>query len=190
MGLNHLEHLLRLQPDKAWSELEELKKLTSRAMQETRLVLFELRPIILETQGLVPALESYVARLEASGQFAPHLDTRHFSCDLDVHTAGAIFSIIQEAVNNIEKHADAQNVWISLEEKKGNLVVSVEDDGSGFDVQSVQAEYDQLGSFGLLNMRERAELLGGVLVLDSGPRRGKPGTLIQLRVALPNTKES
>ncbi|MBN1583233.1 MAG: GAF domain-containing protein [Anaerolineae bacterium] len=189
MGLNHLEQLLRLEPDQVWTELEELKTLTSRAMQETRLVLFELRPIILETQGLVPALESYVERLERSCKFTPHLDAHRFVRDLDVHVAGAIFSIIQEAVNNIEKHAHAKNVWIHLEEQQNTLVVTVEDDGTGFDVQSIQAEYDQLGSFGLLNMRERAELLGGVLTMQSGPRRGKPGTLIRLCIVLPETKE-
>jgi signal transduction histidine kinase len=103
--------------------------------------------------------------------------------------AGTIFSIVQEAVNNIEKHAEASNIWIRMQEQGGNLVVSVEDDGKGFDVESVVAGYDEGASLGLLNMRERAELIDGVLTMESGPARGKPGTLVQLRMALPRQEE-
>jgi two-component system sensor histidine kinase UhpB len=148
------------------------------------MLLFELRPIILETQGLVPALHSYVDRLEENGRFVPHFDSDDLPADLAPSVAGTIFSIVQEAITNIEKHADAQNVWIRIKEEQDELVVVVEDDGKGFDVESVIANYDQGNSFGLLNMRERAALIDGVLILDSKPHRQKPGTMIELRVAL------
>jgi two-component system sensor histidine kinase UhpB len=109
---------------------------------------------------------------------------------LDTRVAGTIFSIVQEAVTNIEKHARANNLWIRLGEESDRLVVSIEDDGVGFDVQMVEADYDQGNSLGLLNMRERADLIDGVLVVQSGPERGKSGTLIQLRMALPDAEES
>jgi signal transduction histidine kinase len=151
------------------------------------MLLFELRPVILETQGLVPALASYVERLRENCAFRAHFDAGNLRDQLRPQVAGTIFSIVQEAVNNIEKHAEADNVWIRLHQEGDELVVSVEDDGRGFDLDAVVAGYDQGTSFGLLNMRERAELIGGVLSLQSGPGRRREGTMVQLRVDLAET---
>ena len=149
------------------------------------MLLFELRPVILETQGLIPALQSYVERLGENERFVPHFDPGSFDRELDVSVAATIFSIVQEAITNIEKHANAENVWIRINEENDDLIVTVEDDGKGFDVESVMASYDQGSSFGLLNMRERAQLIDGVLIVESGPSDGRAGTLVELRMALP-----
>ena len=186
MGLNYLERLIDVQPEAVRDEINSLRKLTWQAIQEARMLLFELRPVILETRGLVAALYSYVERLSAGGRLVPHFDPGNFDRRLDARVAGTIFSIVQEAVNNAQKHADARNVWIRLQEQDGYLIVSIEDDGKGFDVDSVLSSYDMGDSLGLLNMRERAELIDGELTIKSGPQRGKPGTLVQLRVVLPD----
>jgi signal transduction histidine kinase len=185
MGLDYLERVIQVEPGRAIEELDALRKMARRASQDARTLLFTLRPVILETQGLVPAFQTYIERLDASERFTPHLDTGALLHEPDVRTAAVIFSIVQEAVTNIQKHAHATNVWIRLREEESELVVSVEDDGMGFDIESVEANYDQRDSFGLLNMRERAELIDGVLRLESGPQRNAPGTLIELRVRLP-----
>jgi signal transduction histidine kinase len=189
MGLDYLERVIREKPELTEEELAALRKLVRQATQEARLLLFELRPVILETQGLVPALRSYVERLGRNQRLVPHFDPGNFEGRLGSSVAGTIFSIVREAVNNIEKHAHASNVWIRMREENGDLVVNVEDDGKGFDVDSVMAGYDQGASLGLLNMKERAELIDGVLTMESGPQRGKPGTLIQLRMALSAREE-
>ena len=83
-----------------------------------------------------------------------------------------VFAIIQEAVNNVLKHAHAQNCWIDLKEYDDRLVATVRDDGEGFDVRQVQSEYETRGSWGLLSMLERAALIEGKLNIASQPRRG------------------
>ncbi len=187
MEIDYLERLMQARPSEVPEQLDALRRLLRRATQDARMLLFELRPVILETQGLVPALGSYVERLRENCNFMAHFDAGNFRDHLRPQVAGTIFSIVQEAVNNIEKHAEASNVWIRMRQEGDELIVSVEDDGRGFDLDAVAAGYDQGTSFGLLNMRERAELIGGILSLESGPRRREEGTMVQLRVNLAET---
>jgi len=187
MEIDYLERLIQARPGEVPAQLDALRRILRRATQDARMLLFELRPVILETQGLVPALQSYVDRLSENSSFVPHFDAGNFQDHLRPTVAATIFSIVQEAINNIEKHAEADNVWIRLREQGEELIVSVEDDGRGFDLDAVVASYDQGTSFGLLNMRERAELIDGVLSVESGPGRGREGTVVQLRVDLAGT---
>jgi signal transduction histidine kinase len=86
----------------------------------------------------------------------------------------AIFSIIQEALNNIKKYAQASRLDLLFELQEGQnwLVISIRDDGRGFDVQKVKAGYDKKNSFGLLNMQERAAALAGSLEINSALGQG------------------
>jgi len=188
MDVEHIGRLLKLKPEAVFTELEALRKLVHQATREARMVLFELRPIILESQGLVPALRSYVTQLQDSSEFAVHLDVGNFDQQLDPKVAGTIFSIVQEAVNNVKRHAHARNVWLNLAVDKDQLVVSIKDDGRGFDVKAVERDYDQRGSFGLLNMHERAELIDGFLVIESSQVEPEQGTVVTLRVPLSKTE--
>jgi len=184
MNVEHIERLLKLKPEVVFAELEALRKLVHHATREARMVLFELRPVILESQGLVPALRSYVNQLQDSDELAVHLDVGNFDSQLDPKVAGTIFSIVQEAINNVKKHARASNVWLSLAIDRDQLVVGIKDDGQGFDVKAIERDYDQRGSFGLLNMHERAELIDGFLVIESSQVEPERGTVVTLRVPL------
>lgn len=184
MNVEHIGRLLKLRPEAVLAELEALRKLVHQATREARIVLFELRPIILESQGLVPALQSYVNQLQTTEKFAIRLDACHFDPQLDPKVAGTIFSIVQEAINNVKKHANARNVWINLAVDCGQLVVGIKDDGEGFDIKTTERDYDQRGSFGLLNMHERAELIDGFLVIESSQVAPERGTVVTLRVPL------
>jgi len=184
MGIDHVERLLQLKPDAVYAELEALRKLTRQAMRETRMLLFGLRPVVLESQGLVPALQSFVEQLQQSEPFHVHFDDGGFDRLVDQQVAGAIFAIVQEAVNNTRKHAKASNLWIRIGETDNHLVVHIEDDGLGFDVVAVEREYEERASFGLLNMRERAELIEGELGIESSEVMPEQGTIVTLRVPL------
>jgi signal transduction histidine kinase len=182
MGIDHLERLLEFKPEAAKSELEALRALTRQATQQARLALFELRPLILETQGLVPALEAYAQQLEGNEEFGIHLRASSPLPELNNSVATTIFAIIQEAVNNAKKHASPRDVWLQLSEENGWLQVLIEDNGNGFDPEEVERTYDRKGSIGLLSMRERAELIDGHIEIQSQTIQPDSGTKVILRV--------
>jgi signal transduction histidine kinase len=185
MGIDHVERLLQLKPDAVYAELEALRKLTRQATREARMLLFELRPVILESQGLIPALHRYVEQLQQSEPFHTYFDDGGFDKPVNRQVAGAIFAIVQETVNNTRKHAKANNLWIRIREVDDFLAVYIEDDGLGFDVAAVEREYEaQISSFGLLNMRERAALIEGELTIESSEMMPEQGTIVMLRVPL------
>jgi signal transduction histidine kinase len=187
-SIEFVRKLLVYKPDKAPGELDNLVPLAQKAMHQLRTLLFELRPIILETQGLEPALESYVrrqqeadspARLGPEGRsLAYHLQISDFSGRLVPAAERAIFSIVQEAVGNVRKHARAQNVWITLANHDGELLVEVRDDGQGFDVEQMKRDYDERDSLGMLGIEERSHALGGQLSIRSQPGRGTTISLV------------
>ena len=184
MGIDHVERLLQLKPDAVYAELEALRKLTRQATRETRMLLFGLRPVVLESRGLVSALQRYAEQLREREPFYVYFDDGGFDKPLDQQVAGTIFAIVQEAVNNIRKHAKASNVWIRLGETEMHLMVNVEDDGLGFDMSVVENGYEEGNSFGLLNMRERASLIEGELTIESSEVMPEQGTIVTLRVPL------
>ena len=187
MSLDHLERLTRLKPEAVLNEIEALHKLVHQATRDARNLLFELRPLILETQGLVAAFEQYVNQLGASESIAIHFN-KVDQINYDGRVAGTIFSIVQEAMNNARRHAEAHNIWLSLEIKNNCLVVTVRDDGYGFDVNRVETGYDRRGSFGILNMRERAKLIDAELHLESRTESPDRGTVVRLILALPSER--
>ena len=172
MTVEFIQRLLDRFPERVPEELTELRSLGERALYQVRTLLFELRPVILETRGLAPALEAYVERQRSEGALQFHLDVGEFSGRLIPTAERTIFDIIQEAVGNVKKHAQAKNVWIALAVADGHLLVGVRDDGHGFDVERMRREYDKRSSLGMLNMEERAQAVGGKLSIQSQPGAG------------------
>jgi signal transduction histidine kinase len=181
-GIDFVTRLQELEPEKVSEELEDLVRLAQKALRQVRTLLFDLRPVILETQGLVPALESYVRRQQEMGEATYHLQVDGFSDRLAASAERAIFSIVQEAVGNARKHARAKHVWIAAVERDDELQVSVRDDGQGFRVERLVGEYDQRGSLGMLTMRERAESIEGTFSVQSLPGAGTT-ILVQARLS-------
>jgi signal transduction histidine kinase len=178
----HLE-LCALLVDKDSAKLtEELtlaKNLAQQVEHQARTMLFELRPLVLETKGLVAATEAFLERYrnELAGyinftlKVEPHLSDGIISRQ-DNQIETALFAIIQEAVNNAVKYAQADQITVYLRESSLGFYTMVSDNGQGFEVDEVMTDYEQRGSLGLLNIRERAELIGGELTLKSIPGRG------------------
>ncbi|MFQ6101905.1 MAG: GAF domain-containing sensor histidine kinase [Anaerolineae bacterium] len=184
MRLNYTRMLVEKEKDlqQAAEELARIEELSRRTTKEIRHMLFTLRPLILETQGLHAALEQYVSKLAETDDLPIHLEiTPEIDQLLDQNAQGVIFYIIEEAISNARKHAKADNIWVRLYLQDSAFVAEVEDDGAGFDVDVVQMSYDERSSLGMVNMYERAELVSGKLTITSAPGKG---TRVMLNVPL------
>jgi signal transduction histidine kinase len=181
MNLQFMRKLLVHEPDKVDKELADLLPIVDRALKQVRTLLFDLRPATLETEGLVPALEFYARQLQDTEGFSVTLDPGGFDRRLAGRAEKEIFSVVQEALGNIKKHAQAQRVWINLSVGDGRLSVTVRDDGIGFDPRKIDPAKGREGSLGMINMHERAQMLGGKLLITSALGRG---TTVVLSVPL------
>jgi signal transduction histidine kinase len=182
MNIEFIKKLLRAMPERVESELNVLSELVQKTSHDIRTLLFELRPLGLETQGLLATLQQYVGRFrDPSGQTRLRLEAPPSIPRLPVEVEGAIFMIVQEAVNNARKHAQAAEIAIYLYQEEDQLVASVRDWGRGFNLAAVESSYNARGSLGLLNMRERARLIGAECRIRSAEGEG---TTVELRVPL------
>nr|WP_276568437.1 ATP-binding protein [Acetivibrio saccincola] len=114
-------------------------------------------------------------------------NTKGVCKDLKPVISLTIFRIVQEAINNIKKHSDAKNVEIDLEFSEKELMLNISDDGKGFDISLIDMKNHNInGGFGLLSMRERVELLGGMFEISSGIGKG---TVLKITVPLISKEE-
>jgi signal transduction histidine kinase len=167
MRLQFVRKLLTRQPDMVDGELVEVGTLAGQAMRQLRTMLFELRPVILETQGLIPALKAYARRLSETERFAVYLEVDKKVPRLRKEAEAAIFAVVQEAIGNAKKYAQAENMWIEIRQLEDHLQVNVRDDGQGFEVDATLPVAEARGSLGMIHMRESAGLLQGTLTLHS-----------------------
>jgi signal transduction histidine kinase len=141
--------------------------------REIRHMLFTLRPLILESQGLTAALRQFAEKVRDTHNQKVHLEAElEAEQELSQASQVALFYIIEEAVTNAYKHAAAENIWIRLVREEAGVLAEVSDDGVGFNVGEVDAHYELRGSLGMVTMRERAELLAGSLEIASEQGRG------------------
>jgi signal transduction histidine kinase len=177
MRLDFVRSLLESDPARAMQELNKLERLAGQAVKEVRTMLFSMRPMILETQGLAAALEHYAERVQQTDNIEVQVTAAGFEKRPVPLVEGATFFIVEEAINNAKKHADPQHIWVNLESRNGELFAQVRDDGRGFDVAEVESSYEARSSLGLVNMRERARLINGRLTIESQPLQGTTVTL-------------
>lgn len=166
----------------ARGRLLHMKELAVRTLDELHQIILDLRPSMLDDLGLVSAIRWYAeSRLESQGikvSFETSGDEQRLPSQMET----ALFRVVQEAITNIAKHAEADNVVISLEFNHSTISIEVEDDGRGFDIASLSRAADKSGGLGLMGMKERIGLLDGTLTLDSEPSRG---TRLSIKVPLP-----
>jgi signal transduction histidine kinase len=179
LNVQYVRRVAERAPEQLPRALDGLRDQLKRATQDLRTVLYELRPLGIEEEGLVVVLHKYIARFYDSDELLIHLDAPTTMRRLPVEAESAVFIIIQEALSNVRKHAAAKDVWIRLRDDGAALIVELRDNGRGFDVRRTQGTYTHRGSFGLLNMRERAQLIGGTWNVASEPGQG---TTICIRI--------
>ncbi len=183
MRVNFARRLSERDPKAAAEELLKIEELSRKTTKEIRHMLFTLRPLVLESQGLIAALDSMAQKMQENynQQVVIQADERLVD-RLEINKQAVVFYIAEEAVNNARKHANAAYIWIRLKLIQEDLgLLEIEDDGKGFNVSEMEAGYENRSSLGMVNMRERTELINGVLHLESAPGKG---TRVQVAIPL------
>jgi signal transduction histidine kinase len=160
--------------------LDEVKALAVRTLEEVHRLILDLRPSVLDDLGLFSAIRWYADRHLGERGIAVRCESRELDRRLPPEFEIALFRIGQEAMNNIARHARAESVLIQLGAEGSELVVDIEDDGQGFDLGG--SPHDGRPHYGILGIRERAELLGGRATIESAPGKG---ARVTVRVPLP-----
>jgi signal transduction histidine kinase len=187
MRINLARRIMAKDVDEATNELVKIEEMAHRTTKEIRHMLFTLRPLILESQGLSAALQAMAEKMREtfSQNVIINVDDSILN-DMEMGKQGVIFYIIEEATNNARKHANAPHIWVRLRPfENGLALLEIEDDGLGFDVAAVNKSYDKRGSLGMVNLRERSELVNGLLDVDSSPGNGT-----RVKVYIPLTEEA
>ena len=153
---------------RAAAELDKLQALAKSALTEMRSLVFELRPTAVTEQGLIPALRHHIVTLERQHGLvvALQIEGEPHLTDLE---AQRLSRVIQEALNNVVKHARTDSARVTLQFEDGRVLARIEDEGQGFAPEAIESEGQGIG---LSTMRERVEMLGGTLGIDSSPGAG------------------
>jgi two-component system sensor histidine kinase DegS len=166
------ERLLDIDVARARAELAGLKTMVNNTLQATRSFIFDLRPMILDDLGLEPTLRGYVRQFSEKNKIEVNVAVMGIKGRLPRPVEVAVYRIVQEALNNVAKHAHATHAQVNLEQEGEDLTVTVEDDGSGFNVDELAERGDKSKALGIAAMRQRAEMLSGQIVLESLVGRG------------------
>lgn len=165
----------------ALEEIRSLKKMVRDALYEVRRIIYDLRPMALDDLGLSPTLRKYLRTIEDYYRTAT-ITYQFFGKEqrLDSKTEVSLFRLVQEAVQNALKHAEANEITVKVEMKNNLCTIIVRDDGKGFDVNQKKEK-----SFGIMGMRERVELLNGTFSIKSTIGAG---TVVTIQVPINKRK--
>ncbi len=163
--------LINHETEKLPDELLTLQNLVRACLREIRKIIFDLRPMVLDDLGLVPAVKKFAERFQNENNIRVDLSVIGKAERLPRVVEVALFRIIQECLNNVGKHSGASNVVIRIELLKHRINLLIKDDGCGFSVDEVLT--DNKGErYGLVGMRERVMLLKGEINISSEPSKG------------------
>ncbi|WP_345242324.1 sensor histidine kinase [Pontibacillus salipaludis] len=162
--------------NEALKEIKEVRGMVRSALYEVRRIIYDLRPMALDDLGLVPTLKKYLATIEEYNNMDIPFTAYGEDKRLDPKYEVALFRLVQEAVQNAVKHAEASKIEVKFELKRSLVNIIVKDDGRGFDTSQKKEK-----SFGLVGMKERVEMLDGEISIDS--QLGS-GTIIMIQVPL------
>lgn len=164
------EKLMNIDMNRAREETASLKQIVRQSTKEIRKIIYNLRPMAIDDLGLEPTLRRYIEDFEAdSGLTITFQVFGELQLEDTIHKL-ALFRVAQEALNNVKKHAKATACTVILKRDGDQVVLMVRDNGRGFDLNRVRGS--QESGFGIMNMKERVELLSGNLKIDSMPGRG------------------
>ncbi|MCJ7659848.1 MAG: GAF domain-containing sensor histidine kinase [Anaerolineales bacterium] len=187
MRTNFTRRLMERDVDAAAEELFKIEDLARRTTKEIRHMLFTLRPLVLESQGLAVALDSLAHNMKDTFDQDVIVDAdESIVPKIEMNKQAVIFAIAEEAVNNARKHAEAAHIWVQLKEIEPDIIfLEIKDDGVGFNVQEMEVSYNNRGSLGMVNMRERTMLVNGAVSIESTEGEGT-----RIQIVIPLTGES
>ncbi len=184
MRLSVAQRLLFHKPKDVAAELASIETLARQSTGELRHMLFILRPLTLETDGLVAGLQSIAEKNLNTYQQKVRIDVDNDVVDqLDDNKHTTIFYLVEEAITNARKHAQADLILVRLKYSVNDpeiAVLEIMDNGVGFDVQKVNQKYSHRGSLGMVNLQDRTQLINGLLHIDSVPGKGS-----RIRIFIP-----
>jgi signal transduction histidine kinase len=158
--------------------VDKIHRLIEQTIQDTRTLTFEISPPVLYELGLEAALEWLVKQFRIQYNLRIRLDNDGQPKPVDESLRVIIFRAIRELLVNITKHARAQNIEVSIRRDGGNINITVQDDGIGFDGSQIDYNKDETKGFGLFSIRDRLSHLGGHLDIESQPGKGTRVTLV------------
>lgn len=190
-SLRNLEH--SDDPAEAREQLQALRDLVGQIQDDLHDLALELHPAALDELGLASALRNFIARFTSHTNLSVDFQTLGLGGDentLEVRVPKqvevAAYRMIQEALTNVARHANADHVSIMLERQETQIIIIVDDDGQGFDIQEVLKSHTMRNHLGVYSMQERVELIGGVFTVES---QAGEGTTVFARIPLPSVKE-
>ncbi len=179
------ERLIDIDVDRAREELKNLKKIVRYSLQDIRKIIYKLRPMSLDDLGLLPTLQKFLLTFQEESGINTSFKAKGTCCNIKSEISLTIFRIVQEAISNVKKHANAKNVVVNLEFLENQIRLYIYDDGQGFRIEDLKkSEKDINKGFGLYSMKERVELLSGEFLINSEPGKGT-----RLDITIPLSKE-
>ncbi len=184
------ERLIELDKERTKKELNSLKDVIRSTLKDVRKIIYDLRPMSLDDLGLIPTLERYISIFQEDTGIKVELKTYGSINNIQSPIQIALFRIAQESLSNIRKHSKATVATIILERSIERINLVITDDGVGFNVDELKKGNNSINSgFGLMNMKERVELLNGSFNITSSSRTGTKITLsIPLSEGISNEK--
>ncbi|MBN1191903.1 MAG: sensor histidine kinase [Dehalococcoidales bacterium] len=158
-----------------------IKEKTRSTVNDLRQISVDLRPSVLDDMGLISALKWLTSHIIRNSHIRIHTSIKGLKPELSQYIEVNVFRIVQEALYNIERHAKASDVFITLDACTKSLTILIRDNGCGFIVPGKMANLVTEGKLGIIGMRERVRCLGGTFVIQSKPREG---TMITIDIPL------
>jgi signal transduction histidine kinase len=165
-------------PEDAGQLLPQLRSMSEEILAGARNILQSLRPKTIRSEGLLASLLKLVDQFGRVNLVETNVSIRGEENAIAAEQKEVIFQVLRESLSNVRKHSRARNLWVVLDLSSAPWVMTVRDDGRGFDVRRVAEDPRKVGSYGLVGMRERAELMGGTLEIVSQSLEGTVVTLI------------
>lgn len=157
---------LKLEQNGSDKELQFALQLVDKACKEVRSISHEMTPTLFQELGLVKSLYDFQEMFSQSGNLELEIVVKDYNGELGINNELVVYRMIKEAINNAIKHAKCTLITIQIFLRDRKLIVSVEDDGKGFDI------YASKTGLGITSIKQRVELLGGVHTMESAPNRG------------------
>lgn len=170
MRLDLVDYLFKQDPEQTIEELSNIRGMGRESLSDIRRIMFDLKPSALRELGLVATLKEYFDDYESKYNFTIEFVFFGKERKYELAVAIALFRLVQEAIANVRKHAGVAKAMVKMEETPAGLTLVIKDEGLGFDVdEAINSEND---SYGILGMKERAELFGGRIKIISNPGVG------------------